>query len=57
VDMGGIKGSGIILCCVGVVLVGIVDEMCTVGMGEIIRGEVVIGGITRGLVMRQKMNI
>lgn len=55
--MGGIKGSGIILCCVGVVLVGIVDEMCTVGMGEIIRGEVVIGGITRGLVMRQKMNI
>lgn len=45
VDMRGIKGGGIVLCWVNVVVVGIVDEMGTVVMGGSTRGELIIWGI------------
>ena len=48
-DRGAIKGGAIIHCCVGVVVIRIVDEMGTVVMGRITGGEVVIGGITGGV--------
>jgi len=46
VDMEGIKGGGIVLCWVDVVVVGIANEMGTMLIGGITGGEVLIGGIT-----------
>jgi len=47
--MGGIKWGKIIICCVGLVVVGIGYEMGTVGMGGLTGGDIVIRGITSAI--------
>lgn len=49
-DVEGIKGGGMVVCCVAIVVVGIIDEMGTLVTRGIIKGVVEIGGISWGVV-------
>ncbi len=55
-DVQGIKGGGMVVFCVGVVVVGIVDEMGVIVIGRITKGAVEIGGVSRGIVLLGGIN-